>query len=122
VRETSMPIDLRDPVILLERIGGAERELRLWYLLLVTWRALGLAVDDESMSRFTAHGARLEGLREKVSQGGERKRASDRLFREVMDAMEAQHTLDGLMWESATRFSEEHGVKRGGWRLGPEWR
>ncbi|HKZ60406.1 MAG TPA: hypothetical protein VJ547_11275 [Candidatus Thermoplasmatota archaeon] len=117
-----MPIDLRDPAVLLQRIDGADRELRLWYLLLVTWQAMGLAFDDESLSRFMAHGARLEGLREKVSQVGKRKRASDQFFQEVLDVMEAHRKVEGRIWELATRFSEERGVRLEGWGLPPEWR
>jgi hypothetical protein len=117
-----MPVDLRDPVILLDRIDGAEGELRSWFLLLLTWRAMGFALDEDTMSSFGAHGRRLEELREKISKMRKRDRASDRLFQEVLDAMESHHKIEGAFWELASRFSEEHGLKRGGWGLPPEWR
>lgn len=117
-----MPVNLRDPAVLLERIDGADRELRIWFLLLVTWRAAGLALDGGSMAPFMAQGKRLESLKEEISKVGKRARATDPLFKDVLLAMEAQHELEGTLWELAAQFSEQSGLK--GWSVGipPEWR
>jgi hypothetical protein len=113
---------LREPLLLMGRVDAADGELRLWYLLLVTWRALGLAVPEDATSRLGAHGALLQGLRERLSVPRGRRPAPEDLFQAVTAAMVAHHELEGLVWEMASRFSEEHGVTRKGWAIPPEWR